>query len=333
MADDPEEDRGRREDSERKANAAPGDLAELAGADQDAGGAEDRDRGDHERGMDDPGADAGDVQRREQRQALEDDRQHSRPRAIRRGELKRERDQDQSEDRAEPRAEEPRVRRRRVMSEGGPLHGVYLYGADRTKTAAVCNLAADGCRRIQGRGRSRRRGPRPPVLRAPLGRSTSTTRSPRSSGPGSRHPRRLEDVRLHREPRGGRRGRAGSQRDPARRRPVRRGPEDALGPGRGAWVGSDAPADASAPEPDGAEAEPDDGKAPEHPLFTYIESHEPKFLRDLGCTRCYRRFASRPGDGFRRPPDDSAGGGMGAQRRFLMRARGCWSRASSRDRC
>lgn len=52
--------------------------------------------------------------------------------------------------------------------------------------------------------------------------------------------------------------------------------------GATAWVPFDAPASA-APEPaEAAEEAPDDGKLPQHPLFTYVEAHEPQFLRDLG---------------------------------------------------
>jgi hypothetical protein len=48
----------------------------------------------------------------------------------------------------------------------------------------------------------------------------------------------------------------------------------------GAWQDADQPADDQGPGPDYAE-EAAEEKVP-HPLFVYIEGHEPRFLRDLG---------------------------------------------------
>jgi hypothetical protein len=51
-------------------------------------------------------------------------------------------------------------------------------------------------------------------------------------------------------------------------------------PGAGRWQDADEPVAEEGPEPDYAQ-EAAEEKVP-HPLFVYIEGHEPRFLRDLG---------------------------------------------------
>ena len=51
-------------------------------------------------------------------------------------------------------------------------------------------------------------------------------------------------------------------------------------PTAGRWQDADAPVEEGAPESDYAQ-EAAEEKVP-HPLFVYIEGHEPRFLRDLG---------------------------------------------------
>ena len=51
-------------------------------------------------------------------------------------------------------------------------------------------------------------------------------------------------------------------------------------PATGAWQDADAPLEAGGEAPDYAEEAEEEGV--KHPLFTFIEGHEPRFMRDLG---------------------------------------------------
>lgn len=51
-------------------------------------------------------------------------------------------------------------------------------------------------------------------------------------------------------------------------------------PAGAAWIDADAPIDENAAEPDYAEEVAEEGIP--NPLFTYIEGHQPRFLRDFG---------------------------------------------------